>query len=157
MNTWRRNPGQTKHDPDEAITWISPNGKTLRQIDYILINQKYRNWVRRVFAEHSWRGNMEQNRQHSAIIMKIQVRHKHNYFTKPPKKTGTEIQYDIKHATKQPELLEQHFTNSQIHIEYENAKTTAENWGRAKQIIHGSLKQVFPVKEKKQPKANMAI
>ena len=55
MNTWRRNPGQTMHDHIEAATWTSPDGKTNRQIDYILVNQKYRNWVRKAHTLHNWR------------------------------------------------------------------------------------------------------
>ena len=30
MNTARRNPRQTEHDPYEAATWSSPDGKTRR-------------------------------------------------------------------------------------------------------------------------------
>ena len=87
---------------------------------------------------------MEQQRQHSAVITKIQIRYKHNYFVKPSKATGAEIKYNIAQARKQPELLEQHFLNKQIHIKYEQRATTTENWKRAKQIIHEALQHVYP-------------
>merc|ERR1712105_44170 len=143
MNTWRRDPGQQKHDPNDAITWISPDGKTMRQVDYILINHRHRNFVRKAHTIHEWRGNAEQNRQHSAIIMKIQLRYKHQSLAKPPPETGAEIKYNIRQARKQPELLERHFPNKQIHIQYQQNKTATENWNDAKQIIHEALKHVY--------------
>ena len=43
MNTWKQQ-AQTKNN-DEYVTWSHPNGNTKRQIDYILVNQRYRNFV----------------------------------------------------------------------------------------------------------------
>ena len=39
MNTWKQQ-AQTKNN-DEYVTWPHPNGNTKRQIDYILVNQRY--------------------------------------------------------------------------------------------------------------------
>jgi len=36
-------------------TWASPGGQVHRQIDYIAINNKYRNAVRKACAEQHWR------------------------------------------------------------------------------------------------------
>ena len=87
---------------------------------------------------------MEQNRQRSAVITKIQIRYKHNYITKPSKDTGTEIKYNITQARNRPELLEQHFLNKQIHMQYEHKKTTTENWNHAIRIVHDALQHVYP-------------
>ena len=60
MNTWKRakiHPRkkqiQESYEPEKqkdiekqnTITWVSPDGKTTRQIDYISINHRYRNAV----------------------------------------------------------------------------------------------------------------
>ena len=132
MDTWGRNHGQTAHGPEDTIAWISPDGMAMSQIDYIATNLKYRNFVRKEYTAHPWRGNMEHHRQRSAVKIEIQLRYKRNYFTKPPKETGTEIHYNITQARKQPELLDQYLQDHQIKINYEQNKTTTENWDNAR-------------------------
>ena len=56
MNTWRRNPGQTERGPNNATTWISPDGKAMMQIDFILINRRRSNFVRKARTIHAWGG-----------------------------------------------------------------------------------------------------
>jgi len=144
MNTWRRNPGQTEHDPDSAITWISQNGKN-NAANRLHSYQPQTSGLCPQSTYHTLLARkIEQNRQRSAVIMKIQLRYKRNYFTKPSKGTGTEIRRNITQARKQPELLEQHFLNKQIHIQYEHNKTTTENWNHAIRIVHDALQHVYP-------------
>jgi len=45
-------------------TWTSPDGNTSRQIEYIMINAKQRNIVRKAQNNIYWHGNMNQNQQH---------------------------------------------------------------------------------------------
>ena len=52
-------------------TWTSPNGNTGRQIDYIMINTKQRNIVRRAQNNIYWNGNMNQNQQHRVQTMQL--------------------------------------------------------------------------------------
>jgi len=116
MNTWRRTHGQTKRDPIETATWISPDGKVHRQIDYIAINQEYRKFARWTHTIRNWRGNMEQQRQHASIKMEIQLNFKKRYFYRSPVEERTEINYIIKHAKKkQPGLLGQHIKETNTH------------------------------------------
>ena len=71
MNAWRRNHGQVQHVTHTEAKWIGPDGKTRRQIDYIAIIQKYRNFARETYNLENWRCNMEKKRQHDAIRMDI--------------------------------------------------------------------------------------
>ena len=96
INKW--DPGQKQRDTLEASTWISPGGETHRQVDYILISQKYRNFTRKTHKVQSWRGDMEQKRQHAAINLAIRLHFKHNLFREEPPETGTDIHYNLKHA-----------------------------------------------------------
>ena len=97
-NTWERNTGEKQHDPIDAATWIRPNGKVQRQIAYIAISQKYSNFVRTTYTVRNWRGNMEQQTQLAVIRMGIKLRFGKHYFYKTAPETGTELNYNIKHA-----------------------------------------------------------
>ena len=126
-------------------TWAIPDGDVRRGIDYITINQKYRNTVRTTQTAQKWRGNMEQQRQHAVIKMQLRIRFGEHYFYIPPPETGTGIQYHIKHAKKKPELLDQHFQAQQIHRKYDANKITTDNWKKAKAMLHGALLSVYPI------------
>ena len=108
-NTWKQAPLAT--DEKEAIgkfhiqkkrrkskknlnTWISPDGQVRRQIDYVMIDQTYRNTVRRACAIQGWRGNMAQQRQHATMRMDINLILVGNYHKKPHPETGKELKYD---------------------------------------------------------------
>ena len=69
-------------------TWVSPNVQIKRQIDYIAINQPYRNTVRKAWADQAWRGNMTQKRQHATILLDIALKLAQHYRKKPPPETG---------------------------------------------------------------------
>ena len=105
MNTWKT-PPLTKEEKYEikqsyepwktrqhiqhehTNTWISPNGQIARQIGYIMINQKYRNAVKRARAEQARRGNMAQQRQHATIILDTTLKLARKYHMKPLPETG---------------------------------------------------------------------
>jgi len=44
-----------------------------RQIDYVTINQKYRNNVKHAWAIQGWGGNIQQLRQRAAVLMDITI------------------------------------------------------------------------------------
>ena len=75
-----------------------------------------RKLFQKTHAVKNWRGNMEQQRQHAAIRMELMVHFEKHYFYKKPMETGTDIRYNIKHARKQPELLDKHIQEKQLHI-----------------------------------------
>jgi len=59
-------------------TWKSPDNKTTRQIDYIMISHRYRNSVREANVVPGWRANMAQQ-QHGVIKMEICLKLMKNY------------------------------------------------------------------------------
>ena len=77
-----------------TITWESPEGKTARQIDYIAINHRYRNAVKRANAVKGWQSNMAQQ-QHKVIRMDIRLRLMKYYKKHKSQETGKHIQYDL--------------------------------------------------------------
>ena len=112
MNTWKRTPlaKLEKHkinnstDPsitgqqilqDKTHTWTHPPGMIARQIYYSMISNKYRNAVRKAWAEQGWRGNIEQQRQHDVIRMDITMNLTKGYRKKHITESGTDIRYDI--------------------------------------------------------------
>jgi len=98
VNTWGR-PQLKKHDQqriakkadaatiletikqEQTTTWISPDGETHRQIDYIVINHKYRNTVTKAWTIPGWRANPMRQRQHSVICMTIALELLQKYYT----------------------------------------------------------------------------
>ena len=123
MNTWERAPLtkeekryiQEQPDPvtakkqierDNLNTWISPGGKTTRQIDYITINHKYRNCVQRAWPIQNWRGDETQQRQHAVIRMDITLNLIQKYYKPHIKETGTQIQYDIQQLKDNPSKMD---------------------------------------------------
>ena len=52
-------------------TWASPNGNISRRIDYIMINAKQRNVVKKAQRNIYRHGNMRQNQQHRVQTMHL--------------------------------------------------------------------------------------
>jgi len=90
---------------DKLNTWISPDGKQKRQIDYIAISHKYRNAVTRTRAIQEWRGNMQQRRQHAVVRMDITLRLLRNYHKPYIRETCQHVQYDIEQTKQEREKL----------------------------------------------------
>ena len=64
MNTWFKNHKRRKY------TWVSPNSQTRNQIDYIMINQRFRNAVKQCC---SYPG-ADINSDHNLVIAKVQLK-----------------------------------------------------------------------------------
>lgn len=140
-----KKPGQRTHDHAETITWIIHDGRTRRQIGYIRISQKYRNFATKTHTMPEWRGIMEQRRQNAALELELKLHFKKNYFRKKPPETGTDICYNTKQARKQPELLRKHIHGGgRIRLKYNRNENVTQNWSNAKNIIRNSLTQVYP-------------
>ena len=63
-----KRPGKCENN----ITWVSPDGRTRRQIDYILINEEHKNWVTNSRTDFKASNNSEN--QHKAIVMEIRTK-----------------------------------------------------------------------------------
>jgi len=122
MNTWKRAPltklekqqikqpldpieQQKQTHKNKTHTWIHPTGHMARQIDYIMVNNRYRNTDRRAWAEQGRRGNMNQQRQRAVIQMDIVPKHMKGYHSAIPKEGGAIIQYDIQELRNAPHKL----------------------------------------------------
>ena len=119
MTTWKRQPKQTKHEPEDISTWIHPCRTVRRQIDYIMVNQKYRNCVRKAHVVQEFNGNPEQQRHHAAVKLEICLRIKKQYFATPKQDAGNEIEYGLKKLIVEHKLLEQHCETNQIEFPYQ--------------------------------------
>ena len=82
MAPWRRQPRQTKREHEDISTCVHLCGAVKRQIDYVMVYQKYRNCVRKAHVIQAWRGNQEQRRR-AAVKMEICHHLKKQYFTTP--------------------------------------------------------------------------
>ena len=51
----------------ETVTWTSISGQRQRQIDYVLINQRFRNNVRMAKTISGWGANTQQEKHHISI------------------------------------------------------------------------------------------
>jgi len=98
-NTWKQPPlspkakqdikqSQTPQETRQQIeyndqnTWISPNGQIRRQVDYVLVNQRYRNTATRAVEKQGWVGNTAKRRQRAVIKMDIALRISRGYYEK---------------------------------------------------------------------------
>ena len=75
---------------NELITWYSGDGEIKKQIDYILISDKHKNWVKNVKTKGI--ANINQNYQHQMIQTDMVIKLKNKNNTKLGNK---HIEYDI--------------------------------------------------------------
>ena len=143
----RRN--TTKIHKQKAITWTSLNNKIHRQIDYTLINQRFRNNVKSAQTIDGWQANMQQDKQHKAICMQICLKLAK---TTENTKTGNrhKITYNIHDLKLYTETLKKCLELQTPHYEYDNNKTTQQNWQQIEQLIHTALQKTYPHKNKTQ-------
>ena len=84
-------------------------GNTQKQLDYILIEQRYRNWAKRI-TNHTL-ANMQTPMQHRAVILDLQIALKSNYFDNPTKSFSP---YDLQKARLGPGKVKSKIENVQI-------------------------------------------
>ena len=82
-----------------------PEGKTSRQIDYMLINHRYRNAIRKAQATPGWQANRAQRKQHIVIHMDICIKLMKQYKKGNPEETGKHILYDIQDLRRDPRKI----------------------------------------------------
>ena len=141
-NTW------FQHPPRKLYTWKSPGDIHRNQIDYIMINQRFRNSVKQV---KTYPGT-DINSDHNPVVMKIDIK------LKIMKKNQIREHAELN-------LLRHDECRAKFNIEIRNRYTTLnveeleqqpenieQTWRTFKECIHESKKEVLPqkVRENKQ-------
>ena len=92
-----------ERDKKDYTAWTSPDGRTRRQIDYIIVRERFQNAIRKCGAIKGWRGNYRQQRQHAVVKAEIQISWALQYIHKQRTNNTETIRYDrhaLKHNTK---------------------------------------------------------
>ena len=126
-------------------TWTSPDNKTARQIDYIMINHKYRNAIRKAYIVPGWRSNMGQQQQHGVPKMEICLRLMRKYKTKIPQETGTTIKYDIQELRKDPQKITRWINQRKEPLQIQPQETATQAWGKLSKYVQNALKENYPL------------
>ena len=88
------------NDKSNLATWYSYTGEVQKQLDYILIEHRYRNWAKNVTNDTI--ANINSPMQHRALILDLKITLKANYFTK---KQDVSCPYDLNKARANPNLI----------------------------------------------------
>ena len=146
VNTWFQQPTR------RLYTWNSPGGTTRNQIDYILINDRFRNNVKQV---KTYPG-ADINSDHIPVVMKLKIK------LKKMEKPKVREQFDL-------QLLKEENYKKEYNVEIRNAYSKLSNqtieqtpedqndvekkWGIIKESLNTSLRTVLPNKHamKKKP------
>ena len=145
VNTWFQQPTR------RLYTWKSPGGTTRNQIDYILINERFRNNVKQV---KTYPG-ADINSDHIPVVMKLNIK------LKKLEKPKVRDQIDL-------ELLKEESYKKKYNVEIRNAYSRLSNqtleqtpedqievektWGIIKESLNTSLRAVLPSKRAKKKK-----
>ena len=86
-------------DKEKLATWHSYNGNYSKQLDYIIIDKRYRNWIRNICNKEN--ANEINPMQHRAIIAKIKIELHGNFFSE---KREVCSKYDPKKFRANPSL-----------------------------------------------------
>jgi len=91
---------------------------------------------------------MQQDKQHKSIYMQICLKLAKEYRRTPKPETGTKITYNIQDLKLHPEKLKKCLELQTQHFEYDNNKTTQQNWTLIEKTIHTALQNTYPYKKK---------
>ena len=116
----------------KKINWTSTGGKTQRQIDYLMVNQKYRNAIRKAQIIPGWQANMAQQ-QHGVVQMDICL--KLMKTTKITRETGKRIKYDIQELRQEPQKIARWFARRETPPEPNNQETTQQIWEKVRKTL----------------------
>ena len=156
QDKWKRQPEnmdraqwEEQNREKYLTTWTSPDGKTSRQIDHIMINAKYRNMVRKAQSNIYWHANMNQNQQHRVQTMKLYYNAAKKYKKPIPTETGKNLKYDIKELRENPEKLTKAY---QEHEKQNSSHNQQEHDWAEWEIYQGKLgkllEETYPLKKK---------
>ena len=115
-------------------TWHSYDGEHSKQIDYIMIDHRYRNWIKEICNKEN--ANIINPMQHRAIIAKIKIKLKTNYFGEKP---NDNCPYDIKKFRGNPQGI-----NHKIGKINWQERGSEETWNVLRENILNILTTEFP-------------
>ena len=125
-----------EHHPRHQYTWTSPDGKTRNQIDYILISQKWRSYVKNVKTLPG----ADCNSDHQLLVANLKLK-----LAKLPKKTNVPIRYNYNSVSDGYSIA---ITNSvEALLMNEEEKTPDELWSDGKKALLASAKENFSKKK----------
>lgn len=156
QDKWKRQPDNTDRTQWEEqnrekylTTWTSPGGKTNRQIDYIMINAKYRNMVRRAQSNIYWHANMNQNQQHRVQTMQLYYNAAKKYKKPIPTETGKNLKYDVKELRENPAKLTTAYEKHEKQNTSQNQqKHDWTEWESYQTNLGKLLEETYPLKKK---------
>ena len=109
----------------KTATWAIIGSKIKRQISNIMISRRFRNFVKTAQTITGWKANMQQEKQHNVIYMRICVKLMGNYRKGPKPETGTYVAYNIQGVKLYTERLEKH-----MELKQKSTHTTHKNTTR---------------------------
>ena len=131
-NTWLLNHKQRKY------TWVSQNSKTHNQIDYIMINKRFRNAVKQ---SNSYRG-ADINGDHNLVVAKVQIRfHKLQKTKQQAKFQLTNLREDHSVRSEFQLKVSERFKKLQT-AETEKIK---KEWRSLEEILNKSAEETIPI------------
>ena len=131
-------------DKTNLATWYSYTGDIQKQLDYILIEHRYRNWVKNI--TNSAIANINSPMQHRALILDLQITLKANYFTKKHNKF---CPYDLNKARNNPILIHEGINNLNT-----NNIPTHDLWNSIRRSTLDILVKNYPHEDHVNPKIN---
>ena len=139
-------------------TWAIQGGAERRQIDYIMINAKYRNAERTAQSNTHWRANTNQNKQHRPQKMQLYYSAAKKYKTPTPTDTEKTLRYDIRELRLRPaKPTNWHQDQDQETVEtkaqqgkaqQQKSDNTAQEWMRCQGQLGKSTHQLYPLSKK---------
>ena len=140
----------------KTYTWKSPGDKTRNQIDYIMVNKRFRNSVKQA---KTYPG-ADINSDHNPVVIKMKIKLKR--IKKPQKVEQQDLnllkqeqykdKYNIKVRNQYDTLCSEE--TEQLPIEA-SQETIQQKWTNVKTCLQTSIKAVLPKKEKKKTKVWM--
>ena len=158
MNTWKQQ--QKNANETEYATWTHPNQKIVRQIDYILVNQRYRNCVTNCKSIRKWYANPNlEGQQHNVTRLDFQLslaKRGARYVGKSDKRI---LNYDLKELRQDPNKLLEYLDNNKK--EHEEALTIEglsanDAINKMDKYMCETVQKVYPLKKdtRKDPNAD---
>lgn len=141
-NTWFQHPSR------KLYTWKSPGDITRNQIDYIMINQRYRNIVKRV---KTYPG-ADINSDHNPVVMKVNIKlkkiKKHQKWDQLDLNLLRQEEYKTKFNLEIRNKYDILCAEEDVKEQQQTENTEQRKWKIFKECIHESTKEVLPRKEK---------
>ena len=140
-NTWYQN------HPRRRYTWISPGDRTRNQIDYILIQKRFRNAVK--FAKALPGADCGSDHSPVSSVIKIRLRQL--------KKSKRQPKFAVEYLKTNDKLRDQFAVDIKNKFEVLEGITEAEElWDKMKNSINEAIRENIPIKPKKENKKWMS-